>query len=85
MLRLKPAVEWQYVDDEVVVLDLNSSSYLAVNNTGAALWALVAEGTTEGQLGEELSSRFNLGRERAQVDAAAFVDRLRSLNLVEEP
>lgn len=83
-LRLKQGVEWQPVDDEVVVLDLNASVYLAVNDTGAVLWPLVAEGTTEHQLVEELTSRFPVDEDDARADVAAFVDQLRSLTLVED-
>ncbi len=84
VLRLKPGVEWQHVDNEVVVLDLGSSAYLAVNDTGAVLWPMVAAGTTESELVEELTSRFEVDVEQAQVDVRAFVARLRSLALVEE-
>ena len=77
-------MEWQHVDDEVVVLDLNASAYLAVNDTGAVLWPLVAEGTTEHELVEELTSRFRIDEDEARADVGAFVDQLRSLTLVED-
>jgi hypothetical protein len=83
-LRLKHGVEWQHVEDEVVVLDLDASVYLAVNDTGAMLWPLVAKGTTQHQLVEELTTRFQIGDDDARADVAAFVDQLRSLTLVEE-
>lgn len=83
MLRLREGVEWQQVDDEVVVLDLNASAYLAVNDTGAVLWPLVAEGASERRLAEELTARLGIDGEPARTDVAAFVDRLRSLRLVE--
>ena len=84
VLRLKPGVEWQRVDDEVVVLDLASSSYLGVNDTGAALWPLVAAGTTEARLVEELTRRFPVAAEQARAVVGAFVARLRSLTLLDE-
>ena len=84
VLRLKRGVEWHPLDDEIVVLDLNSSAYLAVNDTGAVLWPLVAQGTTEGQLVEALTSRFQIDAGQARADAGVFVEQLRSLTLVEE-
>lgn len=84
MVRLKPGVEWQCVDDEVVVLDLESSTYMAVNDTGALLWPLVAEGTSEPAMAAELTARFALDADAARADVSAFVDRLRSLDLVDE-
>ena len=83
VLRLKPGLEWQHVDDEVVVLDLSSSAYLAVNGTGAALWPLVAAGTTERQLVEELTARFPIGVAQAHTDVIQFTTQLRDLALLE--
>jgi hypothetical protein len=83
-VRLKPDVEWQKVDDEVVALDLGTSAYLGVNDPGAALWSLVAAGTTEGRLADELTSRFGIDDDRARADVRAFLDQLRSLSLVVE-
>lgn len=85
ILRLRPNVEWQRVDEEVVLLDLESSAYLAVNDTGAALWPLVAVGTTSEQLVDALTARFPVEVERARADVEAFVQQLRSLRLVDEP
>ena len=82
-IRLRPGVEWQHVDDEVVVLDLNSSTYMALNDTGSVLWPLVAAGTTEAELVDALSSRFTIEPGRARADIGAFLERLWSLSLVE--
>lgn len=84
VLRLRSGVEWERVDDEIVALDLSSSAYLAVNDTGTVLWPRVAAGTTETALVEELTARFDIDVGRARADVQAFVDRLRSLALVEE-
>lgn len=82
MVRLKPGIEWQAVDDEIVALDLEASAYLAVNDSGTRLWPLVAAGATEADLVEELVSTFEIDPARAQADVRAFVERLRSLSLV---
>jgi hypothetical protein len=83
-VRLKPGIEWQRVDDEIVALDLNTSAYLGVNDAGALLWPLVVAGTTEDELVEALLSEFAVDGERARVDVGAFVERLRSLSLITE-
>lgn len=81
-MRLKPGVEWQRVDDEIVVLDLTTSAYLAVNDAGAVLWPLVVAGTNEDELVEALVSEFAVDGHRARADVGAFVERLESLALV---
>ena len=83
-VRLKPDVEWQKVDDEVVVLDLGQSVYLGVNDTGAVLWPMVAAGSSQERLVDELTSRFGIDDDRARADVAAFVERLRSHSLLVE-
>lgn len=84
-VRLKPGVEWQHVDDEVVALDLGTSAYLGVNDSGAVLWPLVAAGATEARLAEELRERFLIDADRARADVGAFVESLRALCLLAEP
>ena len=84
MVRLRPDVEWQLVDDEVVALDLTSSSYFSVNDTGAVLWPLVAAGTTEAAMVAELIARFDVDAAQARVDVEAFVQQLLFLALVED-
>ena len=37
-------VAWRRVDDEVVVLDLDSSAYYSLNDTGSRMWELLAAG-----------------------------------------
>ena len=68
---------------EIVALDLDTSAYLSVNDTGSALWPLVVAGTTEERLVEEVVARFDIDVEEARRDVAAFVQSLRSFALVE--
>ncbi len=81
------ALSWQQVDDEVVVLDLDRSVYLALNGSAAVLWNKLAEGGDDGvgddSLTAELVSAFGIDAERASTSVAGFLDRSRSLGLVE--
>ncbi len=83
IFRLRPGIEWQSVSGEVVALDLGSSAYLSVNDTGSVLWPLVVAGTTESRLVDEVVARFGIDVEQARRDVAAFVEGLRSFSLVE--
>lgn len=82
-IRLRPDVEWRAIDGEVVVLDLATSAYLAVNDTGAVLWPLVAAGARQADLVDELAQRYRLEPDQAKADVEAFVASLRALSLVE--
>lgn len=82
-LRLRPGIEWRSVSGEVVALDLDSSAYLSVNDTGSVLWPLIVAGTTEARLVEEVVARFDIDVEQARHDVAVFVEGLRAFSLVE--
>ena len=72
----------QTLDDEVVVLDLKSSSYLLLNPTGATLWPLLTEGATLEALVGHLVNEFSVDLDVAGRDAAAFVADLERLGLL---
>lgn len=71
-------VTWQVVGDESVVLDLKSSVYYTGNVTATVLWGRLLEGATAGQLVDALTDEFEVERDQAQRDVAAFLDELRS-------
>lgn len=83
VVRLRSGVEWQDIDGEVVALDLETSAYLAVNDTGALLWPLVVAGTTEAGLVEVLIDRYQIDEAQARADVGAFVAHLRSFSLLD--
>ena len=83
-LRLRVgAVEWREVDGEVVALDLTSSSYLAVNPSGAVLWPALDAGTTREMLVSRLVEAFEIPQGQASRDVDAFLSELRRLGLLE--
>lgn len=79
----KDGVLWQEVANQVVVLDADRSSYLAVNSTGAVLWQALAEGCTTDQLAEILVERFGIESNRAAADVGRFVADLDRRTLLE--
>ena len=66
-------VTWQRVDDEIVVLDLAGSKYLALNGTAALLWTAIEDGRDDEALAELLVEQFDLPREQAVSDVSAFL------------
>ncbi len=85
ILRLRnDKLEWREIDGEVVALDGEQSEYLGINRAGAALWPLLAGGTTRDAMIEQLSTRFGIERERAATDVDAFVGSLAERGLLAE-
>ena len=83
MHKIDPmAVEWRLVDDEVIALDLRTSTYIALNPTGAVLWVGLAEGATESALTERLVAEFVVEPEQAAADVRAFLVEMRTRDLL---
>jgi hypothetical protein len=69
----KDDLTWRVLNGEVVVLDLRTSVYLSVNNTGKALWDLLVEGADEERLVRTLIDQFGIAEETARGDVVAFL------------
>jgi hypothetical protein len=68
------AAVWRQVEDETVLLALDSSTYIGLNRTGTQLWPLMIEGTTRRELVDLLMSHFDVDAAQATADVEAFVD-----------
>ena len=76
-------LEWREVDDEVVLLDLRTQTYLALNRSGAWLWPLIVEGVERGHLVEALIAGHNVDESVAVRDVDVLVDQLREAGLLQ--
>jgi hypothetical protein len=84
VLRLRSdAITWREIEDEVVLLDLKSSKYIALNGSGSILWKRLADGATRAELVRELVSVFGIDEGRATTDVDAFVSSCRKRELLD--
>jgi hypothetical protein len=72
------------VAGETVLLDPVGDRYLRLNASGAALWELLAEPRSPGELAAALAERHALDTATAERDAGAFLDALRARELLRE-
>jgi hypothetical protein len=83
-IRLRPgSVEWREVEGEVIAVDVRTSEYLAINETGAVLWRALREGATPAQLAERLVARFDVEPAAAARDVGEFLAALEERGLLE--
>lgn len=75
-------LEARAVEDELVLLDLRTQTYLSLNRTGAHLWPLMVEGTDRGALVTALQERHDLPLDVAERDVDALVTQLREADLL---
>jgi hypothetical protein len=76
------AVVWRDVGDEVVVLELSTSTYLTLNGTAKQIWESLASGATLDALVDGLVDRYGITSEQARVDAESFVSALADRGLL---
>jgi Coenzyme PQQ synthesis protein D (PqqD) len=84
-VKLRPdGVHWREIDQEVVAVDVESSTYLSTNGSGAVLWMELVKGTTRDALVERLAQAYLLDAGRASKDVDSFLSELRGQGLLEE-
>ncbi len=76
-------LEAREVEDELVLLDLRTQTYLSLNPTGAHLWPLMVEGTDRAALVAALCDRHHIEIAVAERDVDALVAQLREANLLQ--
>ena len=82
-LALRPdAVDWRRVGDEVIAIERDTSTYLATNETGSALWQSLARGTTLRELVDLIVGRYGVSVSRATADVEQFLAALESRGLL---
>jgi hypothetical protein len=60
----------------IVMLAPESDRYLRLNATGKLIWEALAEPATVAELAQLLSERTGISSERAEADAATFIEEL---------
>ncbi len=76
-------ISWTETSDEIIVLNLETSKYLVVNNSGRILWHTLVSGTTDDELIKILRTEYELGETVAAEDVELFLAALVTHGLLE--
>jgi hypothetical protein len=83
VLRLRDdGVAARAFKDDMVVLDLRTSTYLSTNAAGTVLWHVLERGATRAQLIAALLDEFEVDGARAAADVDAFIADCRGRDLL---
>ncbi len=74
-------VAWTLVDGEVIIIAPDNSMH-QLNGTATFLWTQAEGGRTTEEIADLLTAEFDVTREEALADAAAFVERMAALKLL---
>jgi len=69
-------VVWREVGDELVVLELSTTTYLTLNGTARLLWEKLADASTFDGLVEMLVERYPISADQARSDTEVFLSTL---------
>ena len=77
-----PAMAWQTIDGEVVLLDSDGKQLIGISETGARIWALMDGTRSIEDIAHALTEEFDVSRETALADVRAFLNELGELGAV---
>ena len=89
MIKVKPGYSLRKVLDAFLIMGSGKAAYrpnciMSLNETGAFLWNCMLEGEDEGGLIARMTAEYDVDRDRAAKDVAAFLTQLREKSLIEE-
>ena len=82
-MKISPTVTWRKVNDETVILNLETSVYYTVNRTGALIWELLAKGRPAEKIAQALAAEYELSPGQAAEDVCEFLKAVSDLKLTE--
>lgn len=82
-LRPRADVRFRIIDHEAVVLRQEAGETLVLNEVGARVLSLLADGTNLEHTADILAREFTVERERAHADVLSFVAELQAAGVLE--
>ncbi|MDD2804576.1 MAG: PqqD family protein [Elusimicrobiales bacterium] len=67
------AITWRKTGDEAVILNLETSEYYSLNETGTFIWELLAAGKPAARIAEALAAEYGVTEDQAAGDLADFL------------
>lgn len=72
------------VDDEIVIICLDSGRFFSIKGTGLAVWHMIDRGASRGQILAGLADRFDAAPEVLARDVELFLGDARRAGLIRE-
>ena len=76
---------WREIGDEVVILDVPTTTYLNLNKSARVLWKRLDGGATSLELAAELVATYGISESQAASDVRGFLDALQERSLLSFP
>ena len=70
------------LDDEMVLLNLDSGEYFGLNDTGTRVWELLADGRTRDEVVDRLTEEFEVAADVASTHVTTLCEELLQAGLL---
>jgi hypothetical protein len=64
------------VDNEIVMMNINSGLYISLNETGKSIWLILEEPKSLDEIMENLAVEYNVTAEQLKKDTVPFIEKL---------
>ena len=81
--RVRKAVRFRIVDREAVVVRQDSGEVMVLNEVGARVLVLLAEGLSPDEIARRISEEFEVTPEQADEDVKLYLNELMEAGLIE--
>jgi hypothetical protein len=81
-LTVNPAVVAAALDDEMILLNVETGIYFGLDAVGAEIWRQLAEGADETTIIDRLLAQYEVAPIRLRVDLANFLTTLAAKGLI---
>ena len=71
------------IDDETVLMNLESGSYHVINKTGQRIWELLEKPMTFAEICSILSEEYDVSSDTCQGEVLSFIIELQTRNIVQ--
>lgn len=75
-------VLWEKLDDQVVLMDLETETYHSVDPVGTRIWGLACDGQSESQIVRYLLEEYDVSEDIAREDVSDLLTALSNLGLL---
>jgi hypothetical protein len=85
MYKVSEAIRSTHGQDGAVVLDIRQGQMFNLNFVGSRILELLETGATESTIVDEISQKFEVSRDVAEIDVQEFIESLKQHNLLADP
>ena len=82
--ELSPGIVVETVDDEAILLNAEEDVFFGLNPVGYTIVTFMTDGSTVGEIIEQITTEFEVEPKEAEVDVREFLESLLEAELISE-